>query len=68
MLLLALGDMTNDDGQFVARRLHDIAEDTWLVKYGPVVLGTIKKEADMQRIGAPSRRTPASRKNEDGKL
>jgi transposase InsO family protein len=36
--------------------LHAIAEDTWLVKYGPVVLGTIKGEDTMQRIGTKRRR------------
>ena len=48
--------------------LYGIAEDTWLVKYGPVVLGAIKGEAGMQRIGTPGRRKRASRENIDGKL
>ncbi len=48
--------------------LHGIAEDTWLVKYGPVVLGTIKGEAGMQRIGTSRRRTQAIRESKGGKL
>ena len=48
--------------------LYAIAEDTWLVKYGPVVLGTIKGEAGMQRIGAARRQKPKNRENKDGNL
>ena len=48
--------------------LYAIAEDTWLVKYGPVVLGTIKGEAGMQRIGTARRRKPKNRENKDRNL
>ena len=48
--------------------LYPIAEDTWLVKYGPVVLGTIKGEAGMQRIGTLNRKKTASCQNKERKL
>ena len=48
--------------------LYAIAEDSWLVKYGPVVLGTIKGEAGMQRIGAARRQKPKNRENKDRNL
>ena len=49
--------------------LYPIAEDTWLVKYGPIPLGTIKGEAQMQRIGTPKRRKTAQNpENKDRKL
>ena len=48
--------------------LYAIAEDTWLVKYGPVLLGTIKGEAGMQRIGTARRRKPKNRENKDRNL
>ncbi len=48
--------------------LYGIAEDTWLVKYGPVVLGIIKGEAGMQRIGTSRRQKPPNRENKDGNL
>ena len=31
--------------------LFTVAEDVWLVKYGPVVLGTIKDREGLIRIG-----------------
>jgi hypothetical protein len=37
--------------------LYPIAEETWLLKYGPVVLGTIKGEAAMQRLSSPVRKS-----------
>ena len=35
--------------------LFDIGEDVWLVKYGPVVLGTLRGQAGLQKIGPGSR-------------
>ena len=38
--------------------LFDIGDDVWLVKYGPVVLGTLKGEAGLQKLGSRSRSRP----------
>lgn len=41
--------------------LHRIGEDTWLVKYGPVVLGTLKGKGKIEKIkprsGSPKERS-----------
>jgi putative transposase len=38
--------------------LFDIGDDIWLLKYGPVVLGTLRGEAGLQKIAAGSRSRP----------
>jgi|GEM_PF-7078581 len=35
--------------------LHDIGNDVWRLKYGPVVLGTLRGEANLKKIEAGSR-------------
>jgi len=38
--------------------LHDIGNDVWLLKYGPVVLGTLRGEGNLKKIGPGSRSRP----------
>ena len=48
--------------------LTRIEERSWLVKYGPIILGTIIGESKMHRINPRRRRKPKKQANKTGKL
>ena len=48
--------------------LTRIGEQTWLVKYGPIILGPIKGESKMHRIIPKTRNRARNQTNKIGKL